>query len=139
MNLKQLYLQALKFVGVSGIGWCMDFALYSVLAWCGVALFTANLLGSTLGVTFVFISSTRFIFKNQGPIPLYAKYLFYLLYQAVLLFLMSKLLVTVHSVLGVYAPAFVPVSTLPLLAKMMITPVSMVINFIVLKNMIEKL
>ena len=139
MNLKQLYLQALKFVGVSGIGWCMDFALYTTLAWCGVPLFTANLLGSTLGVTFVFISSTRFIFKNQGPIPLYAKYLFYLLYQAVLLFFMSKLLVTVHGLLGVYAPAFVPASILPLLAKMMITPVSMVINFIVLKNMIEKL
>lgn len=138
MNLTQFYVQALKFVGVSGLGWCMDFTLYTTLAWLGVPLFVANVLGSTVGVSFVFFSSTRFIFKNQGPIPLYAKYIFYLIYQVALILFMSKLLVAMHGLLGVYAPAFVPVSLLPLLAKMLVTPVSMVINFIVLKGLIEK-
>lgn len=126
-------------MGVSGLGWCMDFILYTTLAYCGVNLFIANILGSTLGVTFVFFSSTRFIFKNQGPIPLYAKYAIYLVYQAVLLLCMSKLLVIVYAFLSVLDLTLLPVAFTPLLAKVLITPVSMAINFVVLKNMIEKL
>ncbi len=138
MNLRQFYLQALKFIGVSGLGWCMDFALYSTLSFGGLSLLLANIAGSTLGVSFVFVTSTRFIFKNQGPVPLYIKYIAYLVYQAALIGGMSKLLVMMHAFLEVHPLVFVPTPLLPLLAKMMITPVSMVINFVVLKHLIEK-
>ena len=51
----------------------------------------------------------------------------------------SKLLVIVNAFLLDQFAALLPMHLAPLLAKMMVTPVSMFINFIVLKTMIEKM
>ena len=134
-----LFKQLLKFMGVSGIGWCLDFILYTILAFCGVNLFWDNICGAVLGVSFVFIFSTRYIFKNEGNIPLWAKYFIYVTYQIILVIIISKILVIINSFLLVNFAQYLNEKTAAVLSKILITPLTMICNFIVLKNIIEKI
>ena len=137
--LNKFFLQLLKFMGISGIGWCLDFILYTILAFLGVNLFCANACGAVLGVSFVFIFSTRYIFKNERKIPLWAKYFIYVIYQVVLIIIISKILVIIASFLLANSPQFLNEKFSAILAKILITPLTMICNFIVLKNIIEKI
>ena len=137
--LNKFFLQILKFIGFSGIGWCLDFILYTILAFCGVNLFWANIAGAVLGVSFVFISSTRYIFKNDGQVPLWIKYFLYLIYQAILVTCVSYILVRINAFLLNNISAYIAPNYIAILSKIIITPITMVLNFIVLKNLVEKI
>ena len=106
--MKGLLLQFIKFFGISGIGWCLDFYV-----------------------------STRKIFKEStSKISIRSKYLIYLTYQILLLSLVSILgqyLSTYLGMLGLYS------NITKILAKIIITPITMIINFVVMKIMVEKL
>lgn len=92
-----------------------------------------------MGVTFVFIFSTRKVFQNQGKISLKWKYVIYVAYQCVLIYLSSKLL----NVLAVYIVENMNHVMLKqfsaLIAKILVTPFTLTLNFFVMKGMIEKL
>ena len=90
--MKKLFIQAIRFIGLSGIGWILDFTTYTVLGVISANLVLNNTISSWVGVTFVFLLSTRIVFKNNSKIPLKWKYVIYLLYQCVLIFFISKLL-----------------------------------------------
>ena len=60
--MKKLLLQALKFLGLSGIGWILDFSVYTILGFFSENLVLNNYISSWVGVTFVFIFATRKIF-----------------------------------------------------------------------------
>jgi len=139
--LKAIFIQFIKFFGLSGLGWCIDFSLYLILTLiCGLPVFYANCISSIPAVTLVFFVSTRKIFeKNNSKIPLFIKYLIYVLYQFVLL--------TGVSALGQYIAAWITAwagnrmliaKAGKIIAKLFITPITMVINFIVMKGMAEK-
>ena len=130
---------ALKFFGLSGIGWLMDMAVYSALCMFSSRLFLNNTISSWVGVTFVFITSTRTLFKNNSRMPLKVKYLVYLLYQAALIYLISKLLVAVSAFIVSFVPLAFVQKMSALIAKIIVTPVTMVLNFFVMKLLIEKL
>lgn len=130
---------ALKFFGLSGIGWLLDVALYSVLCLFSSKLFLNNTISSWLGVTFVFIFSTRTLFKNNSRIPLKLKYLIYLLYQAALIYAISKMLVLLSGFIVDIAPFPFIQRMSALIAKVFVTPFSMVLNFFFMKGLIEKL
>ena len=130
---------ALKFFGLSGIGWLMDMTLYSTLCLFSPRLFLNNTISSWLGVTFVFIFSTRTLFKNNSRIPLKLKYVIYLLYQAVLIYSISKLLVVVSAFIINIVPFHFVHKLSALLAKIIVTPLTMILNFFFMKGLIEKI
>ncbi len=136
--MRGLLLQFIKFFGISGIGWCLDFSVYIFLTqklnW---PVFQSNYISSILAVSLVFYVSTRKIFKEStSKISIRSKYLIYLTYQILLLSLVSILgqyLSTYLGTLGLYS------NITKILAKIIITPITMIINFVVMKIMVEKL
>ena len=137
--MKDLLSQAVRFVGISGIGWLLDFSIYSLLtALLGVPVFLANICSSIPAITLVFFVSTKKIFRNGTRIPLWGKYAIYVAYQMVLLLLVSSLAQWVSGacirLLGEGVRSFAPI-----LAKILITPCTMVCNFCVMKIMTEKM
>ena len=137
--MNKLLKQIIGFIGFSGIGWIFDFTTYTILALLSVNLFFCNVLGAVVGVTFVFIFSTRYIFQNTEKIPLWVKYFIYVIYQIILVYLISKLLVFINSSILTYLSFAHIKEFAAILSKIIVTPVTMVLNFIILKNVIEKI
>ncbi|MFR3463421.1 MAG: GtrA family protein [Anaerobutyricum soehngenii] len=137
--MKKLFIQAIRFIGLSGIGWILDFTTYTVLGVISANLVLNNTISSWVGVTFVFLLSTRIVFKNNSKIPLKWKYVIYLLYQCVLIFFISKLLNRVNIYLLTHVTLAVVKNFSTIISKILVTPITMVLNFIVMKNVIEKI
>ena len=137
--MKSLFMQAVKFIGISGIGWLLDFSVYTVLAFLSQNLFLNNIISSLTGVTFTFIFSTRLVFKNNCRIPLQAKYLLYLLYQVMLIFVISRLLQFIDAKLVQIFELEIITKSSFVIAKILVTPVTMILNFLVMKFLMEKL
>ena len=136
-----LFKQILKFVGVSGIGWILDFFTYTILGLFSPHLFLNNFISCLVGATFVFVISPRLVFINKGQLPKLVKYVIYIAYQFLLICFLSYALVEINSVLIELLKSFiswcVPYSYL--LSKILITPLAMTCNFIVLKIIFEKI
>lgn len=137
--LKNLIIQAVKFIGVSGIGWILDFFIYTCLGLVSENLILNNTISSWVGVTFVFIFATRKIFKNKSRISLKWKYLIYIVYQIILIFLISKFLDLINIFIINNIDLQVIKDFSPILSKIIVTPITMILNFIVMKNIVEKL
>ena len=137
--MNNLLKQIINFLGFSGIGWILDFTMYTLLAYIGINLFICNVVGAVVGLTFVYIFSTRYIFKNTGRIPLWGKYIIYIAYQIIQVYLVSKLLVIVNNILVTHISLTFIQTFSPVISKCLVTPITMVLNFIILKNMIEKI
>ena len=129
----------LKFFGVSVLGWIIDFSIYNLLIFLfDINIVLINIISSLIGVTFIFIFSTRKIFINNGKIDIRFKYIIYIFYQVVLILFVSRLLPILkdfllsfdNSVITNYSNA---------IAKVMVTPITASVNFIVMKSVIEKL
>lgn len=136
--LRALLGQALRFLGLSGIGWLLDMCVYTLLSLRMSNLALVNVLSSLVGASFVFLFSTRFVFRDSHRIPLGWKYAIYIVYQLLLIFLISRLLAWLHVQLA--ALPWEPVRRFsPLLAKILVTPVTMAVNFFAMKTVIEKL
>lgn len=132
--MKKLLIQALHFFGLSGIGWILDFCTFILLGFISNNLILNNTISSWVGVTFVFCTATRHVFKNNDRISLKWKYVIYLLYQIVLIYGISELLNFIKDLLIVYCGSFTSVA-----AKIIVTPVTMSLNFLIMKCIIEKL
>lgn len=137
--MKKLIKQAISFIGLSGIGWLLDFGVYTLLGIISNRLEINNMISSWVGVTFVFIFSTRTVFISNSKIPLKAKYLIYIVYQFVLILLMSKLLRYLNSVILSYFTLWFIQKFSAIISKILITPITMILNFFVMKGLIEKL
>jgi gtrA-like protein len=136
--MKMLLKQIVKFVGISGIGWILDFFTYTSLSFCSHNIVINNIISSWIGVTFVFIFATRKVFKNNSRISLKKKYAIYLVYQLILIYLISKLLGYINSYIisNVMIEEILRLSTV--ISKVIITPITMIMNFIVMKSIIER-
>ncbi len=136
-----LFRQMLKFVGVSGIGWILDFFTYTILGVFSSCLFGNNFISCLVGATFVFVVSPKLVFINRGKLPKFVKYAIYIAYQIMLIYFLSYALVEINSVLVGVLQSFsswsIPYSYL--MSKIIITPLAMTCNFIVLKIIFEKL
>ena len=138
----KLFHQFKTFLFTSGIGWIIDFSLYSIFTtFLGISVLYANMISSVPAVTFVFIVSTRKTFSNNATnISLKQKYFIYIIYQFILLLIISNLgqwlfdimktIPWIVRILDGYIKVFI---------KLIITPVTMTINFLVMKGLIEKL
>lgn len=138
-KLKKLLIQAIKFIGISGIGWIMDFVVYSVLAVFSRNLVLNNTISSWIGATFVFLFATRKVFQSNSRIPLKWKYLVYILYQCVLIYFSSNLLNVINIAIVSKIGIEILVKFSKIIAKILVTPVTMTLNFFVMKYIIEKM
>lgn len=145
-NMKRtgFFLQVISFFCISGIGWIIDFSVYICIThYFSASVKYANMISSLPAITYVFIVSTRKTFsKKIGKVSLPEKYAIYALYQL--------LLVTSISLLGEQLYLFLAqidlvqhnvflLTSLKLIIKIIITPITMTCNFIVMKFLIEKL
>lgn len=137
--MRALFLQAVKFIGVSGLGWILDFCTYTVLGLFSQDLSVNNIISSWVGVTFVFLYGTKEVFQNNSKIPLKLKYIIYLLYQCVLIFFISKLLNTINAVIVEKAMIDLILRYSSIISKILVTPITMVLNFFVMKGVVEKI
>lgn len=137
--MKNLLKQAVKFVGLSGIGWILDFLTYTILGFISSNVVVNNIISSWIGVTFVFVFATRKVFQNQSQISLKWKYLIYLGYQVLLILLISKLLGQVNEFILVHNTIRIIGRFSTIISKILVTPITMVLNFIVMKSVIERL
>lgn len=71
--------RAVRFALVSGMGLVLDLALFLLLVRSGVHPFVANMVSSGAGLSFVYWSSVRRIFRYHGRfiVPLFAAYVSY--------------------------------------------------------------
>lgn len=127
-----------RFIGVSGIGWVIDFVIYTLLteaAHLPVAL--SNYISTVPAITLVFFVSTRKLFLcRPDGLSLRTKYLLYVAYQLLLVTAVSFLAQWLAGVLPLLLPFLAPIAKLA--AKILITPITMVCNFFVLKYLAEK-
>lgn len=136
--MRKILVQFFKFVGISGIGWLIDFTIYTLLTTVfNVPVFYANCISAVPAVTLVFLVSTKKIFQKSHKLPLIVKYIVYLLYQFVLLVFVSSVCSwladwIIASFNGQYD------SVAKIAAKILITPITMIMNFFVMKIMVEK-
>ena len=137
--MKNFLTQAIKFIGLSGIGWLMDFCVYTILGFISHNVSLNNTISSWVGVTFVFIFATRKVFKNNSKIPLKWKYIIYLLYQCILIFFVSKLLNTINDAIIINICIVSVQKFSSIISKILVTPVTMAFNFFVMKYVIEKI
>lgn len=138
-DMKYILKQGIQFFGLSGIGWILDFCIYIVLGIWSKNLFFNNMISSWMGVTFVFFFSTRKIFQNKSKIPLKWKYAIYLLYQCILLYFISKLLSIINNWILAYFAIAIIQKISNILAKVLVTPITMILNFLFMKCIIEKI
>lgn len=137
--MKKILEQAVKFVGLSGIGWVLDFFIYTFLGLLSSNVVVNNMISSWVGVTFVFIFATRKVFQNNNKNSLKRKYFIYIAYQIVLIFFVSKLLGIVNEVMVSNIHIEMVDKFSAIISKILVTPITLVINFIVMKGVIEKL
>lgn len=135
--LQQIY----RFLGLSGIGWILDFTTFAILGLLLNKLFIVSIVSALVGASFVFFLSPRFIFNNKNTLPLRLKYILYVLYQILLILFISFLIVEVEYILKNYLVEYFPIinGLCYILSKILITPIAMTCNFFVMKYIIEKM
>ena len=140
-KLKNLIKQGLSFILVSGIGWIFDFTTYLILTNIfNLNVMISNMISAIPALTYVFAMSSKRIFKNDNSkISVKFKYIMYFAYQIILV-------TTVSFVAGLLYDYLIDIVTIDMLIKHMklvikiiITPITMLLNFIIMKNLIEKL
>lgn len=140
-RLNNLFLQFIKFTGVSGFGWLLDFSTYSLLGIISSNYFLNNFISCLIGASFVFIVSPHLVFKNQGKIPNIIKYLIYIIYQFLLICLLSYLIVIINdfmiNLMSQYLSSIITFSYI--CSKIIVTPFALICNFTVLKIIFEKI
>lgn len=137
--MKRFIWQAVRFIGLSGVGWILDFCTYMGLAFFLHNLVWSNIVSSWVGVTFVFAFATRKVFQVHGKIPLKVKYVIYLGYQCVLIYFISKILNELNVIIDVRCTIALIRQFSAIIAKLAVTPITMVLNFLVMRLIVEKL
>lgn len=127
----------------------MDVTIYTILTNVGLHVILSNIISSTVAVTYVYITSTKKLFKNESKINLKIKYIIYIVYQICMILLSSYVVYLLSNWLIQILPQldssnlrtmfnFI-VEHAKLSAKILVTPFTMVINFIFMKFLIERI
>lgn len=140
-QIKQKLIVLTKFMGVSLIAWLIDFTIYNILAHlCKVNIDISNMISSLIGVTIVFVFSNRKIFlsDDENKISLKAKYIIYVAYQIILILSVSKLLLVMKDLL-ISTDINLIIKYANVLVKIAVAPFTFLLNYNVMKILIEKL
>lgn len=113
-------MRLLRFTLIAAVGWCLDFSLFYASILAGLPILIANPLGALGGIAFSFFGSKRSVFYSNSHF-LSNKFIIYLLYSCVAVFIFSKMIQLLFH-FGI------PIA----LAKILTTPVSFLANFFAL-------
>ena len=140
-NTTHLLSKFIRFLGVSGIGWLIDFSTYCIFVFAfHVSVFQANIISAIPAVTFVFFVSARKIFvKKNSNFPLWLKYAIYISYTITLLLLVSMIGQWGYEIIMLYDLFAVFRSYAPILIKCGITGITILCNFFMMTLMVEKI
>lgn len=133
--------QALVFVALSGTGWLLDTAVFLLLSgpggWPVVA---ANMVSGSCGSLFVFMASSRGVFRrNEGSMPQKVGAL--LLFNAAVILASSVVLGLIATGLADGAVRLgwaVAPGVVRLAAKVLVTPVTLALNFVIVRFLLER-
>ena len=127
----------LGFATLSGVGWLLDMLTYSlVVRVLDVPVFFANFASSYVGVTFVWFTSLKTVFKQQSSghsvyLPIYWGFQFFsILIYSQLLHLLTDAMrgMAFFSAMHIY---------IGIIAKIVITPFNLVTNFLFMKLLVR--
>ena len=133
--------QGLLFVAISGAGWLLDTSVFMTLsgpfAWNPIA---ANIVSGSCGVLLVFTISSRSIFqRNSGS--MLQKIGVLLAFNLVVIVASSFVLGAIATQLGLLAGRLqvaVPPAGIRLASKVLVTPVTLALNFLVVRFLLER-
>lgn len=141
--LKKIIKQAFHFFIITGLGWIIDVIIFYMLSkFVNIPTMAANIISSGIAATYVYIFSTKKVFTNSGRYSLKTKYIVFILYQFCLIFISSYIISVIATNLSILFEEnnykFL-LDNVKLVAKIINTPITMIVNFIVMKVLIEKL
>lgn len=133
--------QGLLFVAVSGGGWLLDLLVFVTLSGpAGWPPVVANMASGSCGALFVFAMSARGIFaRNHGSMA--QKIAMLLVFNLAVIVVCSFILgwiVDELTIVVAAAQVFVPPVAIRIAAKMLVTPVTLVLNFVVVRFLLER-
>lgn len=138
--MKKIFFQAIKFFGISGIGWLIDMVIFTTLTNLEVNTILSNIISSLVAVTFVYFTSTKKIFINKNEkINLNKKYVVYIIYQVLMILASSTLIGLINNGIILYINYKIFLKYSKIIAKILVTPLTMICNFIFMKLLIEKI
>lgn len=138
--MKKIFFQAIKFFGISGIGWLIDMVIFTTLTNLEVNTILSNIISSLVAVTFVYFTSTKKIFINKNEnINLNKKYVIYIIYQVLMILASSTLIGVINNGIILYINYEIFLKYSKIIAKILVTPLTMICNFIFMKLLIEKI
>lgn len=138
--MKKIFFQAIKFFGISGIGWLIDMVIFTALTNLEVNTILSNIISSLVAVTFVYFTSTKKIFINKNEkINLNKKYVVYIIYQVLMILASSTLIGLINKGIILYINYEIFLKYSKIITKILVTPLTMICNFIFMKLLIEKI
>lgn len=138
--MKKIFFQVIKFFGISGIGWLIDMVIFTALTNLEVNTILSNIISSLVAVTFVYFTSTKKIFINKNEkINLNKKYVVYIIYQVLMILASSTLIGLINKGIILYINYEIFLKYSKIITKILVTPLTMICNFIFMKLLIEKI
>lgn len=128
--------QALKFIALSGAGWLLDMALFAAsVAWLHVPEGVANFCSATIAAMTVFFVSQKVVFDLERR-PLGGALIYWIYTEAnivvwsILISLLAGMIAQLALLPDPAGPAII--------AKLIVTPFSLALNFVVAKHLSRK-
>lgn len=138
--MRKLLKQGIEFIGISGVGWIIDFFLFNLLNLKFSYVAVNNMISSLVAVCFVFSVSTRKTFiQKDGGMNLKLKFVFYIAYQIILILLISQLLAWIDIHLMEFLRDSIMSNFSAMISKIIVTPITMLLNFCVMKYLVERI
>ena len=137
--MKKLIIQALKFFGISGIGWIIDFSIFVLLTKLHISEVFSNICSSFVAITFVYFVSTKKLFENKSKnLTIRKKFVMYIVYQIIVVSLFSALI----GLLTIFIENNIEINFIliykQIIAKIIVTPFTMILNFCFMKFLLER-
>ena len=138
---QQLVRQGILFVAISGLGWLFDFTVFMTLSGpVGWPRLAANIVSGSCGSLFVFIVSATGIFqRNQGGMG--QKVVVLLTFNTIVIVASSFLLVLIAATLEAVGQSHgwvLQPYVISSLAKIIVTPATLLLNFLVVRFLVER-
>ncbi|MEJ8322444.1 GtrA family protein [Kosakonia sacchari] len=128
----------IRFIVISGGGWLIDLATMTLLVWLGLEPIIANLCSATLAVTFVYWISRLIVFDKKIEQKAFTGYLAYYVYSLIVIAVFSLLIQYLSYLLHGIANGGITFTISAFIAKVVITPLNLFINFVVSKYIVGK-
>ena len=131
----------LQFSGLSGLGWLLDVSILLLLVGAsGVPVFAANIVSSSTAALCVFLLSRHFVFERRTH-ALGTRIAIYMAYTLCMILAAAAALQAIVSFLGgleVLRPMHLSATVLAGVAKVIVTPPQLLLNFFMARAMSER-